>query len=164
MVAQYDPCGGALKMDPMVYIMGLVGITLTATCSVVNTNVLKTYSGISMHVINMSMYFVGTIANFATHQYMSDKKMFENYNEYAVMVIVCNSLLGVAVTFVYKYADAIIKTLAQSLNICSLLLFGPVLFGSSVSLMEFIGISIVCISTYIYVSSSIEKVKHSLPK
>ena len=168
-VAQYDPCKGALRMDNIVYVMGLLSLTLTSSCSVFNTELLKRFSvTTSMHAINMTMYVVGALFNFLLHHHNNVNNggpgIYENYTGYTLLVILCNSLLGLAVTYVYKYADAIIKTLAQSLNICSLLLFGPVLFGSTVEFMEVVGTTIVCLATYIYVNSSSVSQKTTLPK
>jgi drug/metabolite transporter (DMT)-like permease len=155
-VAQYDPCKGSLRMELVVYVSGFIGLLLTSSCSVMNTELLKRNANkVSMHSINMTMYIVGTIFNLIMHNVDGGGlTLFENYTKETLLVILCNSLLGLAVTFVYKYADAIIKTLAQSLNICSLLVFGPVLFGSEVSFMELVGVSIVCLSTYIYVRTT----------
>lgn len=57
----------------------------------------------------------------------------QGFNSSVLLVVICNSLLGLAISIVYKYADAIVKTLAASANTVIWMVFlGPIFFGNAV--------------------------------
>ncbi|UJR07238.1 hypothetical protein I4U23_011526 [Adineta vaga] len=71
-------------------------------------------------------------------------------------IILCNSLLGITITFVYKYADAIIKTFSTACATGVLLIFNLTLFHSYTTLTSFLGATVIFISSYIYFLSTIQ--------
>ena len=157
-VAQYNACDNTPTYHVMSYAIGILSVTISSSAGVANSSLLKAYAKtISMHSINITMYITGMVVNYIVFL-CGSKRFFDNFTPTAILIVLCNSCLGIAVTFVYKYADAITKTLAQSVNICALLFFGPYIFGTTIGVVEVCGVFVVCCATYIYV-----KVNRTIP-
>lgn len=70
------------------------------------------------------------------------------------MVVLSNVFIGLAITAVYKYADAIIKCFATAVSTGILLYLSPILFGAEMSFLVLPGTLVVFISTWLYMEAA----------
>ena len=131
-IVQYDSCKGAPSQSMSSYALLTVSVSITAVCSVWNERVVKSGTA-SLHVQNAALYTCGTILNLALFFTLPASypalgvdpatggrpAFFHGYTAAAMAVIGCNCLLGLVITAVYKYADAIIKTFATGVGDCT---------------------------------------------
>lgn len=68
----------------------------------------------------------------------------------AVLVVLCNSIIGLVITAVYKYADVVLKNIASSLTTALLMIVGAFLFNVEINLTIVMGLVVVMASTWIY--------------
>ena len=155
-VVLYDPCGDSSRATGPAIFWIMIACSITSVTSVVNARVLKKENS-PINVCNMVLYAFGVIFNLLlftfkltpTHQ----NSFFGGFTSFApVMVIVCNSFVGVAITFVYKYGDAIVKTFAASASSAVLLYLSAALFGISMNMSQMAGSVTVFVTCYIYFS------------
>ncbi|CAF1511781.1 unnamed protein product [Adineta ricciae] len=81
------------------------------------------------------------------------RSFFEGYSMIAMAVVLCNSILGLATTAVYKYTDAIIKTFSTACATAVLLFLNWSLFNRPTNLNAVLGAVVIFISAYIYSSA-----------
>lgn len=172
-VVQYDSCRSTTLLPPFVYGILFCAVAITSITSVWNENILKTNSA-SLHVQNMVLYAFGTGLNFmaflCTHLVVESNittaattnsnsnsnsswanvGFFEGYTLGAVGVVFANSIIGIVVTAVYKYADAIIKTFGSATATCILLFINFAFFNNTPTLVALMGCGVVFIASYIY--------------
>jgi len=156
-IVQYDVCAEHPLFSMDVYLVILFSVSLTSFCGVWNEKQLKTFE-LSLHEQNMILYFFGIFLNlfgFLISKYLiapeTTPNFFEGYTSVgAIGVLVGNSLIGLAVTAVYKYADAIIKTLASAITTVVLLFFSSLYFSFNLNVTNFFGSFIVIIATIMY--------------
>jgi len=141
-------------------------VTLTAISSTANAYIIKTSAkDISLPLQNIVLYGAGVFMNFqvfalsyAGFLYGSNGKgFFEGYdNPFACLVIFCSGMIGVAITFVYKYGDAVIKCFATVLSSMLLLVFSALFFDLDVTVTSISGCMIVFTASYVYMIISPE--------
>ena len=106
MVTQYNPTTGT-TYPLSTYLILLFQVFLSASSGVYKQALLKTDDS-SLHADNMILYAAGSAINLLVHVVVrilkSDEPGFlEGYNSFgAVMVIVSNVFIGLAITAVYK--------------------------------------------------------------
>ena len=159
-IVQYDGC----KNIPILawkYYFILMGSTLiTAIASVLNERLIKTYT-ININIQNAILYSFGLMMNLGLFMYSPDlfnkendvsqrKGFFEGYSMSVLAIVACNSLLGIVITFVYKYADAIVKTFSTSCATGVLLYINVVMFHLKTNLTVFLGAIVIFISSYLF--------------
>ena len=164
-ITQWNVCTSSLNLPFNALIVLLFSCTLTAISSVGNSWVLKTskVSNISIMLQNILLYFFGIIFNFMTYHmglfekyfdYTSrdtKRHFFDGYdNCFAISVVFLNGFIGVAITFVYKYGDAIIKCFAQVLSSIILVIISALFFGTKFNIVTLCGTIVVFSSSYIY--------------
>lgn len=105
-VTQYQPGKGALyPLDT--YALLLFQVFLSASSGVYNQVLLKADDS-SLHANNMILYASGTIVNFVCHITIkcvssNEPGFFEGYGSiHAILVIMSNVFIGLAITAVYK--------------------------------------------------------------
>jgi hypothetical protein len=158
-IVQYDICKKLPILEVKFYIILLVSCVITSICSVWNEYLLKNYT-VNLHIQNSVLYFFGTFINliifiiFYNQVENYSKKFFEGYSMLSIAVIFCNSLLGLVITGVYKYADAIIKTFSTACATGVLIFVNWSLFGLPTNLITSLGAAIIFISSYIYFSAA----------
>lgn len=156
-VTQYKPSGATYPLST--YLVLLFATTLSAVSSVYNQKLCKSVDG-SMHVMNMALYSSGAVINVLLHVLTRIVKpdepgFFTGYGSIgSVMVIMSNVLIGLAMTAVYKYADAIIKCFATAMATAILLYISPILFGVDMSFLVLPGTSVVFIATWLYMEAT----------
>ena len=159
-IVQYDACRKLPILEFHLYIVLLIYCSISSTCTVWNEHLLKTYS-VSLYVQNLVLYFFGFIINLSLFVFSSDhiqdysKGFFEGYSMIVVGIIFCNSILGLCITVVYKYADAITKTFSSACATAALLFLNWGLFNQTTSLTAGLGATVIFISSYIYFCSAV---------
>lgn len=157
-IVEYDACKKLAILELHLYVVLLINCSISSTCTVWNEHLLKTYS-VPLYVQNLVLYFFGFIINFSFFavSYMQSTDpigFFEGYSILVLAVIFCNSVLGLCITIVYKYADAIIKTFSSACATGALLFLNWSVFQQPFNLTAGLGATVVFISSYIYFSSS----------
>ena len=112
---QFDPCKGRLDLPNYLYGWMAVGVFMTALNAVCNDKLLKDIP-MSMHVQNMILYGGGCAMNVLCFNILPNPVgdgsigFFEGYdNIWACLVILFNAMIGIAISAVYKYCDAVVK-------------------------------------------------------
>ena len=146
----------------MTYVLLIFQTTVSAVAGVYNQIILKSESG-SLHVCNMCLYAAGTIINLTVHLLSramnpEEPSFFEGYGSWgAVMVIISNIFIGLAITAVYKYSDALVKCFASAVSTGLLLYISPIIFGIELSFLVIPGTIVIFIATYLYLVSAAPK-------
>ena len=68
-----------------------------------------------------------------------------------IMLLLLNSTAGVIISFVYKYGDAVLKTLAQPISSSLLVFISCVFFDLSLDIVKASGAGVVILSTLLYI-------------
>jgi len=160
---QYDPCKGSTILGLSAYLFMSLSTCITAVCSARNEYVLKNFD-ISMHVQNCVLYGSGFTFNMLAYLLLpnptggDDIGFFEGYdNVWAIGVVVSNAMIGLAITAVYKYADAIIKTFAQATTAVLLVIFSVAYLGLRPTVTAWMGVLVVVVATHMY--STVSRLK-----
>lgn len=167
-ITQYDPCKGRVAFEPSSYLLLFISLLISSVCGVWNDHVTKTFK-ISLHAQNMTMYIFGFFINLFIYCFQrfsgrSSKGFFQGYSGMVFMIIFLNSIIGIIIAAVYKYADAVVKTIALSVTTGILLLISSVLFSTPLTVTSVAGCVVVFSGTYMYFATSIvaSKAKPSL--
>ncbi|CAL3967738.1 unnamed protein product [Diplocarpon coronariae] len=151
---QYRPETGS-SYPYSTYMVLIFQVTISAVAGVYNQALLKSDQA-SIHAQNAVLYGCGVCINAMVHLTLSyyagnEPGLFEGYTSAAAyLVIVSNVFIGLAITAVYKYANAVIKCLATAVATGILLYISPILFGTNTAPLIFPGGLIVFISSYLY--------------
>ena len=161
-ITQWNDCTSSLNLPFTALLVLMFSSSLTAVSSVGNSYILKS-SKISKTPImlqNMLLYSFGIIFNLLAYHLDSfgcfykggnDVNFFDGYdNIFAISVVLLNGLIGIAITFVYKYGDAIIKCFAQVLSSIILVILSALFFDTKFTIISFCGTIVVFSSSYVY--------------
>merc|ERR1712086_591779 len=100
------------------------------------------------------LYSMGVVINlffYACAYESGDKPFFHGYDNPNVMVMIfLNSTVGITISMVYKYGDAVLKSLAQPVVSCVLLFFSKLLFDTPLDIIRVSGAVTVIVSTILY--------------
>jgi len=160
-VVQIDACAQKPLLEPFAYGAIFISVLITALSSVWNEQQLKTLP-LSLHQQNIVLYCCGTILNLLGHVYMrqtdaSYPGFFQGYTLVTVMIVAVNACFGVVVTAVYKYADAVLKTLASACTTVVLLLLSFQFFGLRINLIRVCGCLVVLIAVAQYATCDVDE-------
>jgi len=153
-IIQYDVVQSVPVLASTSYMLLSLATTITAVSSVWNQLVLKGFS-VPLNLQNTMLYSFGVATSlvcFWVGPAKSDKSFLEGYNLLGVALIFFQALHGLAVAFVYKYADAIIKNFANSSVMAVLVCVSALCFGLQVNVHGGLAIVIIIVITYIYMS------------
>merc|ERR550537_22739 len=115
-VMQYDECAKRPDYQPLVYVLIGISCILTALCTTVNAHIVKT-STLPLHVQNSVLYIGGFVVNGLLFVFLEEKQFFEGYDTLpALLILLLNSSIGLIISFVYRYADAIAKMIATDIS------------------------------------------------
>mmetsp|Transcript_59998 Transcript_59998/g.119054 ORF Transcript_59998/g.119054 Transcript_59998/m.119054 type:complete len:380 (+) Transcript_59998:172-1311(+) len=159
-IVQYDSCKGAGLYAPFAYVLLGMTIVMTATCAVRNEYLVKNYS-VPLHIQNAVLYLGGSLMNIAAFLFLPNPNskqanigFFEGYdNPLAIGVVAINAVIGIAITMVYKYADAITKCIAGDLTAVILCIVSSFFFHLKTSLTTWCGVQVVCFAVHLYLSA-----------
>lgn len=159
-IVQYDPCKSRTMYDPLVYGYMAITVVVTALTSARNEHLVKNYA-IDIHVQNAVLYAGGLGMNLAAFYLLPNPNsseasigFFDGYGPLAVAVVVANSIIGLAVTMVYKYADAVVKCIAGNVTSVLLLVYSAIFLKVEISLVMWMGVFVVAFGVNLYVQAS----------
>jgi len=157
LIVQYDSCQN-LPLLAFKHYFILIGSTfITSVCSVLNEHLIKTYS-VDLHIQNLILYSCGLSLNLFLFFFLPDlfvqsdvkQGFFQGYSLSVIGIILCNSVLGLVITFVYKYADVIVKTFSTACATGVLLYINVAFFNIKTNLTVFLGAIVVFIASYLF--------------
>jgi Nucleotide-sugar transporter len=153
--AQYDACKGAAVYGPTIYGVMLLTLFNSNLANVWNEYVIQNFEAASLATKNIYLYGIGAALNLFVFWFNrvadpASPSFFEGYGPAAMAVVTSNALIGITMNIVYKYADALVKTIATSLAAIVLLVLSAMFFGARASLMVFVGGGVLIAGTYLY--------------
>ncbi|KAK4981198.1 hypothetical protein LTR28_013246 [Elasticomyces elasticus] len=162
-VTQYHPEAGST------YSLGTYAVLvfqtfLNAVSGVYNQALLKSTES-SLHASNMVLYAAGVCINLLIYVVVSVIKtdepgFFVGYGHAgAITVVVSNVFIGLVITAVYKYADAVVKCFATAVSTAILLYIAPILFDIDFSALVIPGTCAVFLATWLYMEASTQNRK-----
>ncbi|KAG4441639.1 hypothetical protein IFR05_002846 [Cadophora sp. M221] len=147
------------KIQWTAIIIQLCGLATTQytpdTAGVYNQSLLNSDQA-SLHAQNAVLYGFGIVINSMVHltlSFVTDDEPVSSVrymNSAAYLVIVSNVFIGLAITAVYKYANAVIKYLATAVATGVLLYISPILFGTTMAPLIIPGGLIVFVTSWLY--------------
>lgn len=154
-VAQLDACAGKPHLAAPTYAVLVVSLLNSSVANVWNEHVVKQFDGASLATKNVLLYSFGAAFNMVgfLRNRTADAHspaFFEGYGAAAVLVVVSNAWMGIAINIVYKYADAVVKNLATTTTTAVLLVMSAMWFGGRGGGMVFVGAFVVMAGTYLY--------------
>ncbi|KAI1075284.1 nucleotide-sugar transporter-domain-containing protein [Whalleya microplaca] len=153
-LTQFSTGSGAVY-SLSVYALLFFQVFLSAASGIFNESLVKD-EGASLHAQNAVLYFVGTLVNLVIHLATcvfspTEPGLLTGYNDIrSVLVILSNVLIGLAITAVYKYADAVIKCLATGITTALLVYLSSLLFALPLTFGAFVGTCIIFVSSWAY--------------
>jgi len=163
-VAQYDPCKGVGALPARAYVLIAISTVITATCGVWNQKVIKGF-GTPVNLQNLVMYGFGVGIGMTTFTYGhlrggsgpdASHSFFEGYGVLATCLILSQALQGIAVAWVLKYADAIVKNFAGSAVMAILVVVSAYQFHLHTTLLTWVGVGMVLVITWTYMSIALK--------
>ncbi|KAF2839219.1 hypothetical protein M501DRAFT_772361 [Patellaria atrata CBS 101060] len=157
-VTQYRPGVGA-PYAASTYLILIFKTFLSATSSVYNQSLIKSQDA-SLHSDNMVLYACGVTINSVIHFTLrivnpEEPGFFVGYHNWgAIIVIISNVFFGLAITAVYKYADALVKCLATAIATSILLYVSPILFHVWFNPLVIPGSMVVFLATWLYMEAT----------
>jgi len=156
-IVQYNPCKSTTRYAPMAYALMSLSAIITSTCAVRNEYLVKNYA-MSLNVQNMLLYAAGALCNIGAFLFVPNPNsaqanlgFFDGYdNPLALAVVFVNSLIGLAITAVYKYADAVTKCFATDITAVLLCIISTVFFELQPSITMWCGVIVVCYAVHNY--------------
>jgi len=160
-VVQYDPCKSAALYEPRAYGFMAVSCVVTSVCAVRNEYMAKGFK-VGLNVQNIVMYAGGVVMNlfaFAClpnpNSAQSELGFFDGYSSpLACGVVFCNAMIGLAITAVYKYADAITKCISSDVTAVLLVIISTFVFHLKSSITMWCGVLVVCFAVHHYTNAS----------
>jgi hypothetical protein len=151
LTTQIDSCKGVPLLSLETYLVMLISVTVTTFTSVVNAVTVK-QSACPLALQNIMLYTVGTIANSISHfTRFPSKALFLGMDNSPAIIILClNALLGLAINLVYKWANAVVKTVASCVSMAVLVFLSAFLFRAPLTVHTASGSSVVILATYVY--------------
>lgn len=130
-------------------------IAFAAFNTVYNAHVVKKESANSpIAVQNGILYCGGCFFNLLFYflsRKAGDERFFHGYNNMNVLVLLfLNSTVGVTISLVYKYGDAVLKTMSQPVVSSVLLFLSNILFDAPLDIIKISGAGSVIVSTMLY--------------
>mmetsp|Transcript_23265 Transcript_23265/g.57898 ORF Transcript_23265/g.57898 Transcript_23265/m.57898 type:complete len:355 (-) Transcript_23265:117-1181(-) len=156
-IVQHNPCKSTTRYPPVVYLMMATSVVLTGLCAVRNEYLVKNYK-IGLNVQNLVLYGGGVWMNFLAflllpnpNSSQAEMGFFDGYdNPLAIGVVFANSMIGLAITAVYKYADAVTKCIASDITAVVLCIVSSLFFELTPSITMWCGVTVVCFAVHLY--------------
>ena len=110
---------------------------------------------LSLHEQNLVLYAFGALLNGAGHHVRASlepahPRFFDGYSFLLIGVISVNACFGIVVTAVYKYTNAIVKTLASAVTTVVLTVVSLLFFGLEVTVVSGAGCISVILAVMLY--------------
>ena len=158
-VVQYDVCKGGGVLPARVYAMMGISTLVTAGTSVWNQQVVKGFA-VPVNLQNSLLYVGGSlfaVSSFILLPEEQPKGFLEGYTPLAALLVLFQAFHGLAVTLVYKYADAIVKNFANATVMALLVCISAAFFELKVNAHSWLGIGIILTSTHLYMNIAIRR-------
>jgi len=159
LIVQYNPKTTSARYAPKVYGLLVFSSLLTAWSAVRNEYVVKNFA-VGLNVQNMILYSGGASLNVFAFFCLPNPNsadasigFLEGYDALACGIVCVNAWVGLVMTAVYKYADAVIKCLACDFSAVLMVIISSIFFGLTPSLSLWCGVVIVCYAIYAYSSA-----------
>ena len=153
LVAQFGAsCNNTPVLAAWTYLILIVSLCITSLTSVFNDKLLKEQR-CSLHVINAVLYSFGVVFNLTLLAIFGRgvRSFFAGFDRASTYpVLLCNALIGIAVTAVYKYTDATMKTFGSACATSVLMIVSVLFYGASVKIVVIMGCLTVFIATHLY--------------
>ncbi|KAK4191065.1 nucleotide-sugar transporter-domain-containing protein [Podospora australis] len=162
-VTQYHPTTGSTYYSLGTYAIIVSQVFLGAVAGVYNQHLLKLKRDSSLHANNIHLYGWGVMINLAAHLVIravrrDEPGFLHGYTGVAAVLVIANNvLLGLVISFVYKYADAIIKCFSGAVATGILLCVSPLLFGTSFGFLVLPGSIVVFTASWLYMTENTSK-------
>lgn len=151
-VLQYDPCVHSINTSQRQHAMLTCVTVLTALCSVWNERCIKQFNA-DLLVQNIVLYLFGVLTHLLG-SYVSavslSPNLFVGVSPWTVTNIICQSCVGLAISAVYKYGDAILQTWASACATATLLVVHTLVSFTVANAQMYAGATVVCVACYIY--------------
>jgi len=134
-----------------------ISCIITSFTSVVNAKLIQK-GDVPLNVQNMMLYSQGFVMNFAAYKLnLSPSKQVSGYfagydNVMVMLVLLSQSLMGIAITLVFKYGGAIIKSLSVATQAAILAVLDSIMFGVAWNAQSVAGTVTVLTASYAYFS------------
>jgi drug/metabolite transporter (DMT)-like permease len=161
------------QFEPADVLLMLFCCVMASFSTVFNAVVIQSETNVSIHVQNIILYAYGVIINLILYFIMASSSAAtsvpeddneDNNNNYhhslsfwhgfgqvrVLFLLVLNSLVGLAITMIYKYGDAVLKTLTQPCASAILVFFSYALLGQSLDIVQAAGAGVVIVVTFLY--------------
>jgi hypothetical protein len=170
-ISQFGATGtNAPLLSASAYFVLLISLTITSICSVYNDKVLKDHANVaSLHTVNALLYAVGATLNGLVYLFTSTTSeiirpsFFSGFDRpFTWVVLFFNTVIGIVVSAVYKYADATIKTFASACATSALLLVNILIYNQDFKIVVVLACITVFIATYLYATNPV--VTNQIPK
>jgi drug/metabolite transporter (DMT)-like permease len=145
-------CSIRLSYDPQAILVMIFAVSMASLNTVYNATMIKKESA-PVAVQNMVLYSFGVLSNFLFYCLFSrsDRHFFYGYNQMGVIfLLLSNSLVGISITMIYKYGDAVLKTLTAPLAASILVFLSHFFFGMPLDLINASGAAVVVLATLLY--------------
>jgi hypothetical protein len=115
----------------------------------------------SLHTVNALLYAVGALLNGLVYLFSSSStttraSFFSGFDRlFTWIVLFFNTVIGIVVSAVYKYADATIKTFASACATSGLLLINILIYNQEFKIVVLLACITVFIATYLYATNSV---------
>jgi len=158
---QYDPCNSKALYPPLAYFLMAMSAVLTSLCAVRNEYLVKNYK-ISLNVQNAVLYSGGVYMNLFAFLCLPNPNsakdeigFFDGFGDpLALGVVFANAMIGLAITAVYKYADAITKCISSDVTAVVLIILSTVFFHLRATITMWCGVAVVCFAVHHYTNAS----------
>merc|ERR1712217_404483 len=160
-IVQYDPCKQRPVYRPLAYLCTIISTIVTSLCAARNEYLVRNYS-ICLNVQNATLYMGGMWMNLVAFFVLPNPNstqsrigFFEGFDDpLAIGVIFANSMIGLVITAVYKYADAITKCIAADITAVLLCIISVFVFGLKSSITLWCGVAVVRFAVHLYTGVS----------
>lgn len=162
-LVQFDACRAQTVLSPVLYFILFLHVSLSSFNSIWNEHLVKRPDAPSLNVQNAVLYCFGAFFNLAAYMWLppsiygSTEKstgFFHGYSTITILIVALNSVIGLAITAVYKYADVIVKTFSLACATGTLFLLDYLLFARPITLNVILGIIVVYGASYLYFASA----------
>lgn len=142
------------------YALVAVATVITAVSSVWNQKVVKDFQ-VPVNLQNAILYVFGFVIAVISYGFTSQRGghavgFFSGYSSLALLLVLFQAFHGLAVTLVYKYADAIIKNFANSAVMAILVIISAWAFNLHTTLHSWLGVAGVLVTTYAYMNIALK--------
>lgn len=149
------------KDDGDNYILGLFFVVIMSICStsasIYTEKYFKQTQKLSIFYQNIVLYIYGIILNIFVILFLrqSDKGILDGFDQAGCMVLAAQSLMGVSLSFIFKYLDNIVYVIALTVAMLITAIFSMAFFGLSPTIGFFCSMVIIIVGIYLFYRSKL---------